>query len=203
MNNNSAPRGATIEGKKVVLYGPNASGKSMIIKQMMFERLPHAKVVHVDERCATFPCGSSVCTDNIAALSSIIAPEVVQRLYLVPRGDVFCDPITDSCIPPAHLSYGQRRRLLIEAALETGDFVAIENFEAGLHVDYIADLMFSIAKSKAEVVLETHSGLVVRGALRHGFSAYYVTPTGIKRIERLDDDKLFAQELSALHLIVL
>jgi len=199
-----------IEGKKVVLYGPNGSGKSMIIRQMIFERLPHIKVVHVDERCANFSwlesSKSSICTDNIGALSSVVT--TAAHLYLVPRGTprgdvLFCDPITDSCIPPAHLSYGQRRRLLIEAALETGDFVAIENFEAGLHVDYIADLMFSIAKSKAEVVLETHSGLVVRGALRHGFSAYYVTPTGIKRIERLDDDKLFAQELSALHLIVL
>jgi ABC-type polar amino acid transport system ATPase subunit len=105
-----------------------------------------------------------------------------------------------------NLSYGQKRRLAIEAALATGDFVAIENFEAGLHVDYVADIIKQMADANSAVVLETHSGLVLRLAMRYGFNMYYVEPAKqsvkLKRIERLDDTELFQRELSAYQAVV-
>ncbi len=127
-------------------------------------------------------------------------PEVAKRLYLEVYYDRSYDPDL-GWIPLRHLSYGQRRRLAIEVALETGDFVAVENFEAGLHVDYIAELIKQIAESDAAVVLETHSGLVLRLAMRYGLHAYYIEQ-GARRIERLDDVELFKRELSAYQAVV-
>jgi hypothetical protein len=48
------------------------------------------------------------------------------------------------------------------------------------------------------VVIETHSGLVLKAAQRYGLAVYYVEPIArLKRIERLDDPQMFAGELSA------
>jgi ABC-type arginine transport system ATPase subunit len=127
-------------------------------------------------------------------------PEVAKRLYLEVYYDRSYDPDL-GWIPIRHLSYGQRRRLAIEVALETGDFVAVENFEVGLHADYIAELVKQIAESDAAVVLETHSGLVLRLAMRYGLHAYYIEQ-GARRIERLDDVGLFQRELSAYQAVV-
>jgi len=132
---------------------------------------------------------------------AVACPPVAGRLYLEAYYDHARDPGLGRWIPLANLSYGQRRRLAIETALETGDFVAVENFEAGLHIDYIADLMSAIARSRAAVVLETHSGLVLRLAMRRGLAAYYID-RGARRIERLDDVELFRRELAAYHAVV-
>jgi len=135
-------------------------------------------------------------------LSAVYCPDVAKRLYLEVYYDRSYDPDL-GWIPIRNLSYGQKRRLAIEAALETGDFVAIENFEAGLHVDYIANLVEQIAESDAAVILETHSGLVLRLAMRYGLSMYYVESlNALKRIERLDDAELFKRELSAFQSVV-
>jgi hypothetical protein len=136
------------------------------------------------------------------ALSAVYCPEVARRLYLEVYYDRSYDPDL-GWIPIRRLSYGQKRRLAIEAALATGGFVAIENFEAGLHVDYVADLVKQMAESDAAVALETHSGLVLRFAMRYGFNMYYVeSATKLKRIERLDDTTLFSRELSAYQAVV-
>jgi energy-coupling factor transporter ATP-binding protein EcfA2 len=132
---------------------------------------------------------------------AVACPPIAGRLYLESYYDHARDPGLGRWIPLANLSYGQRRRLAIETALETGDFVAVENFEAGLHVDYIADLISAIARSRAAVVLETHSGLVLRLAMRRGLAAYYID-RGARRIERLDDVELFRRELAAYHAVV-
>jgi len=135
-------------------------------------------------------------------LSAVYCPDVAKRLYLETYYDKVRDPDM-GWIPIRSLSYGQKRRLAIEAALETGDFVAIENFEAGLHADYIAELIKQIAESDAAVILETHSGVVLRLAMRYGLSMYYVESlNALKRIERLDDNELFARELSAFQSVV-
>ena len=128
-------------------------------------------------------------------------PEVARRLYLEVYYDMARDPDL-GWIPIRHLSYGQRRRLAIEAALETGDFVAVENFEVGLHVDYIADLLEKMEGARAPIVLETHSGLVVRGALRHGFSAYKVEGGRARAVANLADDLLFRREYEYYQLLV-
>jgi len=133
---------------------------------------------------------------------AVVDPAVARRLYLEVYCNMYYDP-DRGWAPLRHLSYGEKRRLAIEAALETADLVAVENFEVGLHADYIADLVKQIAESDAAVVLETHSGLVLKLALRYGLDMYYVEPfLRIRRIEKLDDADMFARELSAYHAVV-
>jgi len=159
-----------------------------------------ARQVGAVRECGTVFGGEEVHFAGDLELFVVRCPEVAKRLYLEVYYDRSYDPDL-SWIPMRHLSYGQRRRLAIEAALETGDFVAVENFEVGLHVDYIAELIKQVAESDAAVVLETHSGLVLRLAMRHGLRAYYIEQEA-RRIERLDDVELFKRELSAYQAVV-
>jgi len=159
-----------------------------------------ARQVGVAKKCGIVFGGEETHFAGDLELFVVRCPEVTKRLYLEVYYDRSYDPDL-GWIPIRHLSYGQRRRLAIEAALETGDFVAVENFEVGLHADYIADLVKQIAESDAAVVLETHSGLVLRLAMRHGLHAYYIEQVA-RRIERLDDVELFKRELSAYQAVV-
>ncbi len=159
-----------------------------------------ARQVGAVRECGTVFGGEEAHFVGDLELFVVRCPEVARRLYLEVYYDRSYDPDL-GWIPIRHLSYGQRRRLAIEAALETGDFVAVENFEVGLHADYIADLVKQIAESDAAVVLETHSGLVLRLAMRYGLHAYYIEQ-GARRIERLDDVELFKRELSAYQAVV-
>jgi ABC-type arginine transport system ATPase subunit len=159
-----------------------------------------ARQVGVAKKCGIVFGGEETHFAGDLELFVVRCPEVAKRLYLEVYYDRSYDPDL-GWIPLRHLSYGQRRRLAIEVALETGDFVAVENFEVGLHVDYIAELIKQIAESDAAVVLETHSGLVLRLAMRYGLHAYYIEQ-GARRIERLDDVELFKRELSAYQAVV-
>jgi ABC-type arginine transport system ATPase subunit len=159
-----------------------------------------ARQVGAVRECGTVFGGEEAHFVGDLELFVVRCPEVARRLYLEVYYDRSYDPDL-GWIPLRHLSYGQRRRLAIEAALETGDFVAVENFEVGLHVNYIAELIKQIAESDAAVVLETHSGLVLRLAMRYGLHAYYIEQVA-RRIERLDDVELFKRELSAYQAVV-
>jgi energy-coupling factor transporter ATP-binding protein EcfA2 len=159
-----------------------------------------ARQVGVAKKCGIVFGGEETHFAGDLELFVVRCPEVAKRLYLEVYYDRSYDPDL-GWVPIRHLSYGQRRRLAIEVALETGDFVAVENFEVGLHADYIADLVKQIAESDAAVVLETHSGLVLRLAMRYGLHAYYIEQ-GARRIERLDDVGLFQRELSAYQAVV-
>jgi energy-coupling factor transporter ATP-binding protein EcfA2 len=159
-----------------------------------------ARQVGVAKKCGIVFGGEETHFAGDFELFVVRCPEVARRLYLEVYYDRSYDPDL-GWIPIRHLSYGQRRRLAIEVALETGDFVAVENFEVGLHADYMADLVKQIAESDAAVVLETHSGLVLRLAMRYGLNAYYIEQ-GARRIERLDDVELFKRELSAYQAVV-
>lgn len=159
-----------------------------------------ARQVGAVRECGTVFGGEETHFAGDLELFVVRCPEVARRLYLEVYYDRSYDPDL-GWIHIRHLSYGQRRRLAIEAALETGDFVAVENFEVGLHADYIADLVKQITESDAAVVLETHSGLVLRLAMRYGLHAYYIEQEA-RRIERLDDVEFFKRELSAYQAVV-
>jgi len=88
-------------------------------------------------------------------------------------------------IPLSRLSYGQKRALVLLAALKLGDYVFVENLEAGLHIDYLEQVISGIAVSKGRVVAETHSGVALKLAKRRGIRAYYVENEA-KPIENLD-----------------
>jgi ABC-type Mn2+/Zn2+ transport system ATPase subunit len=206
--------------RKTVLYGPNGAGKSLIVNGILAHIVGHddlakmvadvegsaASVVKVDET-GIVQHGVKIFNRDVVSFGdwsevAIADPEVVSRLFI----DVYYDKFYDGrgWRPLSELSYGERRRLAIEAALAAdADVVLVENFEAGLHVDAVVDLVNQIAESDAVVVLETHSGLTLKAAQRYGVPMFYVEPLArLKPIERLDDSEMFARELSAWNAIV-
>jgi len=205
---------------KLVLYGPNGAGKSLIVNGILARIVGHddlakmvvgiegsaSSVVKIDE-AGIVQHGIKIFNRDVVSFSdwgdaAIVNPEVVSKLYIDVYYDKFYDP-DRGWQPLSRLSYGERRRLAIEAALAAADVVLIENFEAGLHVDAVVDLVKQIAESDAAVVMETHSGLVLKAAVRFGISAYYIEPVArLKPIERLDDHDMFARELSAWNAVV-
>ncbi|MFP3168798.1 MAG: AAA family ATPase [Thermoproteus sp.] len=210
---------------KAVLYGPNGAGKSLIIRGILARLVGRgynggdmaamlvdvegaaSSAVKVDEASFT-QHGVKIFDRDVVSFSdwdevAIADPEIASRLYVDVYYDKFYDP-DRGWRPLSELSYGERRRLAIEAALAAdADVVLIENFEAGLHVDAVVDLVKQIAESDAVVVLETHSGLTLKAAQRYGVPMFYVEPLArLKPIERLDDSEMFARELSAWNAIV-
>jgi ABC-type branched-subunit amino acid transport system ATPase component len=213
-------RNTQIENK-VVLYGQNGAGKSLIVKSVLSAILSGrsidvglvdvelngpASVVAIDESgVKQFNAGIFSLNEFTFADWSgvaVVEPTAARRLYL----EVYYDKYYDEdrgWVPLSYLSYGQRRQLAIEAALSAVNVVLIENFEVGLHVDAVIDLVKQIAESNAVVILETHSGLVLKAAQRYGLALYYVEPLArLRRIERLDDHEMFARELSAWNAVV-
>ena len=236
--NNNTQTGIKIKIKggevppKLILYGPNRAGKSLIIRSLLARIAGRIGIVRnladlasmlvdVGEEPAApsliFLTESVVVQHGVEVFSNgeddlidfadwsnvaIVNPEVVRKLSLEIYYNKFYDP-DRGWRPLSALSYGERRRLAIEAALAASDVVLIENFEAGLHVDAVVSLIKQMAEYGGIVVLETHSGLVLKAAQRYGIPAYYVEPLAkLKPIERLDDSQLFARELSAWHAIV-
>jgi len=99
-------------------------------------------------------------------------------------------------VPLSRLSYGQKRVLVLLAALKLGDYVLVENLEVGLHVDYLGQVISGIAVSKGKVIAETHSGIALKLAKRRGIRAYYVE-NETKLIESLDIE-LYKREASII-----
>jgi len=208
-------RNITLE-KKAVLYGPNGAGKSFLMRSILsalttkrsvdvglvdVEAAGPVSVAVIDESSVK-QIGLNIFNLNEFSFAdwggvAVVNPVVVKRLSAEVYYNLYYDP-DRGWIPLAYMSYGQKRRLAIEAALAAANVVLIENFEAGLHVDAVVDLVKQIAESDAAVVLETHSGLVLKAAQRYGLAIYYVKPFArLRRVERLDDPQTFANELSA------
>jgi ABC-type uncharacterized transport system ATPase subunit len=216
-------RNVQLENKSV-LYGPNGAGKSLIIWSILSsittgKRNVNAGLVEVEfdgplsavviDETSVRQLGTvSIFNVNEFTFAdwsgvAVVDPTVATRwLYPEVYYDKYYDP-DRGWVPLTHLSYGQKRQLAIEAALAGASVVLIENFEAGLHVDAVVSLIKQIAESNAVVVIETHSGLVLKAAQRYGLAMYYVEPIArLKRIERLDDPQMFAGELGAWNAIV-
>jgi len=215
-------RNITLE-RKAVLYGPNGAGKSFLIRSILSALTTRRSVDVglVEVEAAAWPVSIAVIDEsgvkqigvvNIFSLNefsfadwggvAVVNPAVAKRLFVEVYYNLYYDP-DRGWTPLAYLSYGQKRRLAIEAALAVANVVLIENFEAGLHVDAVLDLVKQMAESNAAVVFETHSGLVLKAAQRYGLAIYYVEPFArLKRVERLDDPQTFAGELSAWNAVV-
>lgn len=124
---------------------------------------------------------------------AVTCPAIAQYIGYV-HYDSMQTPI--GWIPIRHLSYGEKRLLAMEVAIYSGDYVFIENFEAGLHVDFIKLLLDLIGEVQATVFIETHSGVVVKYALLKGYSVYKVERGSAVPItlDKLRDIGLFRRE---------
>ncbi|MEM3836225.1 AAA family ATPase [Pyrobaculum sp.] len=173
------------------------------------EKIADVSLWHIDEGRAQY-VGTRLCDfapihieENFAA--SVKCPQLAEKLYVPHEGGfgrVYYDMAQSggSWISTRELSYGQRRFLAILAALHSGDFVFVENFEAGLHVDFMVELLEVAARTENTVVLETHSAFVVRRAPELGFRVYKVEGGTAKFVHDPKDVELFRREIQYLRL---
>jgi hypothetical protein len=82
----------------------------------------------------------------------------------------------------------------------------VEVFDAGVHVDWLVNLINLIIDKKIRVklVVELHTGLLLSSAIAHGFSAYYVHDGEASRLtkENITDLGLFRREIGAYKEVV-
>jgi len=88
-------------------------------------------------------------------------------------------------VPLSRLSYGQRRAVVLLAALKLGDYVLVENLEVGLHPDLLKLVLDGVAASRGRAIVETHSAVAVKLAMAHKVQAYYVDGSS-RPIDSLD-----------------
>ncbi|MGC9119586.1 MAG: AAA family ATPase [Thermoproteus sp.] len=135
---------------------------------------------------------------------AVLCPALAQEMGI--EGNVHYDAteIAGKWIPIRGLSYGQKKFLAIQAAIYGGDFIFVENFEAGLHVDYITSLLDAMTNTNAVVMIETHSGIVVKYALMRGFSVYKAESGRFMRINfnELSRYDLFQREYQVLQSLI-
>ena len=103
------------------------------------------------------------------------------------------------------LPYGIKKAIAIIYALEAYDAVFIEAFESALHLDLMRALLDFMNEeySNKIIVIETHSGLLLRWGIAKGWNVYYVkrdSITSLTRLEDLTNTELFKKELEALSL---
>ena len=197
-------------------YSIEVRGTKMIVDKAEYElfagqneKLADVSLWHIDESRVQY-VGTRLCEfapvdveESFAV--SVKCPPLAERLYVSYEGGfgkVYYDMAQagGDWISTRELSYGQRRFLAIQAALHVGDFVFVENFEAGLHVDFIVELLEAAAQAKNTVVLETHSALVVRRAPELGFKVYKVEGGTAKFVQDPRDVELFRREIQYLRL---
>ena len=97
---------------------------------------------------------------------------------------------------PLH-AYGLRKAMALTYFTKFSDLLLIENFENGLHLDLIVDLMRWLTGNAKYVILETHHGIVVRHALNLGWDVYYVSDGKAYKASRedLSNIDLYRREL--------
>lgn len=103
------------------------------------------------------------------------------------------------------LSYGVRKSLALLFAQHLANVLFVEVFEAGLHADLAVRVLNHLStEMDGEVFVETHLGLIVANALKHGWKAYYmdkgVTKKELNNIQDLKDAEIFEREIRALGL---
>lgn len=88
--------------------------------------------------------------------------------------------------------------LIAKEALGRDVVVAVECFDCDKHYDLALDLLEYLGRASVGLLVETHTALIVRAALRRGWSVYYVDGR-VQDLteERLKDVGLFRREYEA------
>jgi len=77
--------------------------------------------------------------------------------------------------------------------------ILIEGLDCNVHVDWLINFLdwFKYRRPKVQLCIETHSGLMLSGALKYGYRAYYIKEGKAYRVdkERLSDVDLFEREV--------
>ncbi|RSN73935.1 AAA family ATPase [Candidatus Methanodesulfokora washburnensis] len=91
-------------------------------------------------------------------------------------------------------------------SMRLGGILLVEVFDAGVHVDWLVNLINLIIDKKIRVklVAELHTGLLLSSAIAHGFPAYYVHNGRAWKLtkENITDLELFRREIGAYREVV-
>jgi predicted ATPase len=103
----------------------------------------------------------------------------------------------------SNLPYGYRRALMMIYALEKSDYLFIEGFENGLHIDLMLMLLDLFSKVEGKVtVVETHNSFPIVYGLKKGWRVYYIKRSDVVEIANYDQLRekadLFLRELMVL-----
>jgi len=106
-------------------------------------------------------------------------------------------------IDPRLIPYGFRRALMIMYAVSSCDMVLVESFESGMHVDLVVKLMDWLNEMENKyIIIETHSGLVLRYALSLDWKAHYIERGKSRfnlKLNDLSNIELFKREIDTLY----
>jgi len=103
----------------------------------------------------------------------------------------------------SNLPYGYRRALMMIYALEKSDYLFIEGFENGLHIDLMLMLLDLFSKMEGKVVvIETHNSFPIVYGLKKEWRVYYIKRSDVVEISNYDQLRekadLFLRELMVL-----
>ncbi|MGC9051662.1 AAA family ATPase [Pyrobaculum sp.] len=166
-----------IEGKKIVLFGPNGDGKSTIIK-MVRERV---KSVYIDVcRAYGVPVSVDACRKKFVFKDPELVESIIDdlRRFRFDWSIYYNKAYRDKWLEASELSFGELRALLIISAVrmvkDSDTVILIDAFEAGLHYDWIVAAIDILTEIPQPVIIESHMALTLKAALSRGWSMYYI-----------------------------
>jgi predicted ATPase len=99
------------------------------------------------------------------------------------------------------LSFGELRAMLLITAIKAvrndDTVILVDAFEAGLHYDWIVDIVDLLTKIPQPVILESHNAITLKAALTRGWSLYYILEGKSKPITSLRNMEIFSVETEA------
>jgi len=122
---------------------------------------------------------------------------VRDRLYVLPISNIYIDrvKIAKTWIETSKLSYGYRRTIgVIFATFGEPEILAIEAFDANIHYDLAIELLKMLDELKSFVVVESHTALTVKAALKMGWSVYYVDEGRFVKLGSIEELKRVAEK---------
>lgn len=95
------------------------------------------------------------------------------------------------------LSFGEKKTMIIQYFARLYDVVMIESFEGGLHADLAVGLLEWLDENSRYVVIETHSGVILRRAVERGWRVYYLDGKRVTEVtkDNVTNIELFRREL--------
>jgi predicted ATPase len=206
-----------------IFYGPNATGKSILISAIV-SKMKEAGLVrtigHI-RGCKVTIGDFEFCIDDAKAWKELTAePFIIDDDKL--RNDlhnllsigylhggyalkIYYEPeYRTRWLSIDLLSYGEKKTLALLLVAKMAGLVVIEAFEGGLHFDLAIELLDVLEDYRKYVLVETHMGILVTTGLKKGWNVYYVSRDGVTRLtmSNILETGLFKDEAEALTRLV-
>ncbi|MCX8137559.1 hypothetical protein [Pyrobaculum aerophilum] len=131
-----------------------------------------------------------LCPPGIRVRDPDLAEWIKRHKFLLGVEDFYGDrvKIVNYWVEVDKLAFGQIRTLgLLHATYGPPDVVIIEPFETGLHYDLAVRILDFLTELPSFIILETHVALLVKAALRRGWTVYYVSEGEFTRVRKPEE----------------